>query len=162
MFLDITTKEIHMTEQDTAPQKSLWASLQAACGTPKDRVNNRNFLIWSLVWAVGLTVSSQTLKGRIFDVPADSGWLWIPAIVPVLLFLGLMRAFLGVVRGADELQRLIQLQALAVGFGAGILLLMHWELFEFVGAPAIDPSDAVMVPIFAWVISQLYFALRYR
>jgi hypothetical protein len=51
---------------------------------------------------------------------------------------------------------------MAVGFGAGLLLLMHWELFEFVGAPAMDPSDAVMVPMAAWISSPLYLAWRYR
>jgi hypothetical protein len=81
---------------------------------------------------------------------------------PVVLFIGLLRAYLRFVRGTDELQRLIQLQALAVGFGAGILLLVHWELFEFLGAPGMDPSDAVMVPIFAWIFSQLYLGWRYR
>ena len=162
MKLYIKTMGIYMTEHDETAQRSHWTNT-FSCGTPTDKRNNRLILAWSLAWAVGLTVAAQTLKGRIFDVAIGANALtWVIALVPVALFVGVLRAYLRFVRGTDELQRLIQLQALAVGFGAGLLLLMHWELFEFVGAPGMDPSDAVMVPIFAWVSSQFYFGWRYR
>jgi hypothetical protein len=119
-------------------------------------------MAWTLIWGIGLTIASQSLKGRLFPVDAGSLLAWAVALLPVALFVGVLWAYLRFLQKADELQRLIQLQSLAVGFGAGLLLLMHWELFEFVGAPAMDPSDAVMVPMAAWISSQLYLAWRYR
>jgi hypothetical protein len=153
--------EIYMAEHDET-QKSRWSNAAFSHGTPTDRRNNRLIVFWTLAWGVGLTIGSQTLKGRILHVEAGSLRAWIFALAPVVLFVGALRAYLRFLRGTDELQRLIQLQALAVGFGVGLLLLLHWELFEFVGAPAMDPSDAVLVPIFAWIFSQIYFGWRYR
>lgn len=42
-------------------------------------------------------------------------------------------------READELQRGIQLQALAVGFGVTIVALMTYPALELVGVPALAP-----------------------
>ncbi len=151
-----------MTERDEATHTTFWKTVTGACGTPTDRRNNRRIVAWALAWAVGLTLAAQTLKGRIFHLEAGSWEAWVVALVPVVVCLGFIHAYLRFVRGTDELQRLIQLQALAVGFGAGVLLLLHWELFEFAGMPAMDPSDAAMVPVFAWIVSQLYFTWRYR
>jgi len=149
-----------MTEQRESA--GIWQALSRACGTPADKRNNGRIVGWTAAWAVGLTFASQTLKGRILDVAPGSWRSWAIALVPVALFVGVLGAYLRFLRETDELQRLIQLQALAVGFGAGVLLLIHWELFELVGWPAMDPSDAVLVPIFAWMISLLYLAWRYR
>jgi len=157
------TMEIDMVEHQESAGSGILQTLSKACGgTPIDRRNNWRIVAWTLAWAVGLTVASFTLKGRIFHVAAGSLSSWVLALVPVVLFVGVLAAYLRFLRQTDELQRLIQLQALAVGFGAGILLLMHWELFELVGLPQMDPSDAAMVPIFAYVLSAASLAWRYR
>jgi hypothetical protein len=79
-----------------------------------------------------------------------------------VLALGAFHAYVRFLRMADELTRLVQLQGMAVAFGATILFLFNWELLERVGAPALDPSDAVLVPMLAWVVGMLVAARRYR
>lgn len=151
-----------MTEHDDTRSEGPMAWLAAACGTPTDRRNNMSFLRWTLAWAVGLTASAQSLKRGFFGLEPGSLATWVVASAPAVLGVLMMAAYLRFLRETDELTRLIQLQSLAVGFGAGVLLLLHWELFEFVGAPAMDPSDAVMVPMLAWAGSLLFFSRRYR
>ena len=59
-------------------------------------------------------------------------------------------------RMADELTRLVQLQGLALGWGATVVFLLNWELLEAAGAPSLDAGDALLVPVFAWAFGQLY------
>ena len=84
------------------------------------------------------------------------------SVVPGVLAVVLLFSYLRFLRMTDELTRLIHLQALAVGFIAVVFLLLHWELFEAAGAPAMDPSDAAMVPIFAFCFGLVAIGWRYR
>ena len=65
-------------------------------------------------------------------------------------------------READELQRTIQLQALALGFGAGFFALPGYRIFERLGAPAADIADFTMVMAFFYVIGAFLGWRRYR
>ena len=86
---------------------------------------------------------------------------WVMAVFPNVVAVGMLLAYLRFLRMADELTRLIQLQGLAVGFGAWIFSAMAWKAFEAAGATF--PDDVLfMVPILAMSIGTLYFAWRYR
>ena len=110
------------------------------------------------------TVAAQALRRNLggFDLEAGLWRSWMVAAAPNAVAVGVLFAYLRFLRMTDELVRLVQLQALAVGFGVTFFFLMAWELFETVGAPGLDPSEAVLVPIAAWMLGSLYFNRKYR
>jgi len=65
-------------------------------------------------------------------------------------------------RKADELQRAIQLHALALGFGASWLALCGYPLLERLGAPALVPGDYVVVMAVFFSLRILLGRRRYR
>jgi hypothetical protein len=92
---------------------------------------------------------------------------WLAAILPVIpmvwYFLGL-GAWL---RSLDELQRLIQLEALLIQFGVtGIAILAYGLLAKFEVVPDSKISDVWsvlwMVIFFSWAIGQLIVRRKYR
>ncbi len=63
---------------------------------------------------------------------------------------------------ADELLRKIQLEGLALGFGAGVIFAMSYQLLERAGAPQLQVSDTVVVMMVGWAVGQLLGLRRYR
>ena len=109
--------------------ESSWAS----CGgsTPRDQKNSVRILGASLTWAGSLIGAALMLKQ---DLPGPIAWLVasIPTVAGIWAFFG-YRRFL---READELQRMIQLHALALGFAAGWIAICGYSMFELAGAAA--------------------------
>ncbi len=138
--------------------------LASCVGTAADRRNQVRFVAWSFAWMLGFTAAAQTLKGNLSGLGLEvDGWAaWVVAVLPNVLAVGTVLAYVRFLRMADELTRLVQLQGLAVGWGATVVFLLNWELLEAAGAPSLDAGDALMVPIFGWAFGQLYFGRRYR
>jgi hypothetical protein len=87
---------------------------------------------------------------------------WIVAALPLLASFYTLRAYLKYLREADELQRRVQLEALGLGFGAGVLFMMGYRLFERIGAPKLDMNAALFVMLLTWAFAQAWIARRYR
>ena len=64
--------------------------------------------------------------------------------------------------GADELQRVIHLEALALGFGGGAIAVCGYRLFERLGAPSADISDAALALAIFYSIGLVRGSWRYR
>ena len=149
---------------DEARPASPWAWLCYGIGTAADRRNQVLFLAWTFAWMLGFTAAAQTLKGNLsgLGLEVEGTAAWVVAVLPNLLAVGAVLAYVRFLRMADELTRLVNLQGLAVGWGATVVFLFNWELLEAAGAPPLDAGDALMVAVFAWAFSQLYFGWRYR
>jgi len=78
------------------------------------------------LWAVTFVGARLWIEALEFG----SGWVYVAAALPVLPFLGLVAALVRSTRDADELERRIQLEGLAVGFAFAILVLMVLGLLE--------------------------------
>jgi peptidoglycan/LPS O-acetylase OafA/YrhL len=72
-----------------------------------------------------------------------TGWYVAWSLSPVIPFLWLMWAQLKSLRRADEYQRIIQLEAMAIGFGTVLLLSMVAGLLE--GARMGDPRQSLQI-----------------
>src|SRR5215211_4706876 len=59
----------------------------------------------------------------------------------ILLLAGAARSYVVFLRGADELLRKIQLEALAMSFGVACIFMIGWRLCERLGAPKLDVDD---------------------
>lgn len=133
------------------------------CGdlTAADRKNLWRVQIWGGLWAVVFVASSQLLKRWPELVPGialRAGLVALTTVLGVVMVL----AFVRFLREADELVRRIHLEALAVSFGATVVITTSWRLVERLGAPKGDISDALLPMMAVWMIAQIVATRRYR
>jgi len=125
--------------------------------TPRDVQNMRVFNYWFLSAMVFFLVATFAIK-RELVVPA-LGWT-LTALSVGLLVMG-VRAYIVFIRNADELLRKVQLEALALGFGAGMVFMLGWRLCERLGALKLDVSDPIIVMMLVFAVGQYIGIRRY-
>jgi hypothetical protein len=145
-------------QQETGRLSGLSMGL-CADATPRDRANQRRFLVWILAWAIAFVAATWLLKNGV--VPAGPA-AWLVALAPTLIGIGAVWSYLTFLRQADELTQRIQLESLAWAFGVGVLFMTGYRLFERTGAPALDIDDALVVMMFVWAAAQVVVARHYR
>ena len=129
-------------------QRSLWERMTCSGQlTERDRKNQWVSTGWIFIWSVAFVVASLVLKRELIEGPAR----WAVAIFPTVLGMGTIMVFQRFLAQADELQRKIQLDALAFGFGVGVIGSVGLELLQRAGAPVFDPSSVMMLMIVAYV-----------
>ena len=135
---------------------SEWRELPAA-----DRKNRRRYVIWWLAWGVVFTTTSIVLKHWPQLVP---GLPLRVALIALSTALGVATAlaFIRFLRQTDELVRKTNLEAMAVAFGAIMVLGTTWGLVENAGGPHWNLRDAFLVIVYVWLIAQIFANSRYR
>lgn len=103
----------------------------------------------------------MALYRRLWRCQRDRPALWAVAILPGLLGVALVFVYLHMLREMDEFMRRVQLEGLAVGFGAGVVFAITYGLLEQVGAPE-SGNRPIVVMMFAWAAGQLLALWRYR
>jgi hypothetical protein len=131
------------------------------CGTALARRNQYRAVIWMAGWMVVYTLAAQALRGNLGG-PELTGWAaTAAALAPNLAALGALRAYLRFLREADELTRLIQVQSLAIGFGAWFFWTLSWQLLEYSGFARPADDWMLMFPVAVMAIAQLALTRRY-
>lgn len=126
--------------------------------TERDRRNASRANAWLLAWMVSFFLATFGIKLEI--LPA--GLLTYLAIaVSSLLGLVSVIAFTRFLREADELQRKIQLEALALGFGGGFLATFTLSLVERAADTRMDLGDPFLAMVVLYVVGILLGARRY-
>ena len=126
--------------------------------TPRDLRNLRVFNIWTFSAAACFVGVTFLLRKSI----VDTGVLgWSLAILTLVLTLLATRAYVVFLRSADELVRRIQLEGLALGFGAGAVFMLPYRLFERLGAPKLDSADPFVIMAIFWALGQYLGMRRY-
>jgi hypothetical protein len=105
---------------------------------------------------LGVLIAALTILKAYPDV----WWRYPVALAPMVPCVGIVRAILRYLRGADELQRRIELEALAFAFAAGSLVLSYGFL-QIVGLP--DVSWMAVWPVLAgcWIVGKWLAQRRY-
>jgi hypothetical protein len=136
-----------------------WAWGCSGSATPTDLRNLGRFNLWLLVWAVSFGGATYLLSRHIvppglpgYALAGGSTLLGVVALGSYVVFL----------RAADELQRKIQLDALAIAFGVGVVFMNGYRLLEHAGAPRLEVSDPLLPMLAAWVVAQFWGLRRYR
>lgn len=119
--------------------------LSLACGTKRDRDNQLRILPWTAAWMGLWLVATFAIKNEWISSPVA---VVLVAIVLVGPGLGTMLAYRRYLREADELIRKIELDALALTVGVGLVTgLSYWllELAEIADEPGLPMVVAVMM-----------------
>ena len=127
--------------------------------TPRDRRNQLRTVSWLFAWTVSWVIANAALK---------NGWAndWIPAplfaVVPTILGIVMLFAYWRFLREADELQRKIQLESLAVGFGAGVVGGYTIHLLSRAGVlTSVEISEVAAFMMVVYAIATLVGERRY-
>ena len=127
--------------------------------TPRDARNLRVFNFWLLAGMLCFAAAT-ILLGRKILTPGPLAWAL--TILTIGLITIALRSYIVFLRGADELLRKIQLEALSLSFGAVAIFMLGWRLFERLGAPKLDVDDPFLVMTIVWALGQWYGFRRYR
>ena len=125
--------------------------------TETDRKNQRNIVFWSLAWIVPfLTANLAVRNDWIGDDP-----LALAATVGVTgLGVGALLAFRRFLSNADELMRKIQLDALALTVGVGVVSGFSYTLLESAGIVANAEVMTLILVMMVTYIAGIVVGLR--
>ncbi len=142
---------------ENSSRESFWDR----CGgsTPRDRANMRRVVITLLGWAVVFVGASKGIKGELVPPGPIS---WIVATLPVIAGILAVLAYRRFLNEGDELQRMVQLQALALGFGGSLFAMAGYQVFVPLGAPPADINDFIVVMSIFFSLGNILGWRRYR
>lgn len=113
----------------------------------------------SLAWAVCFAGARSLIRHGLLPggvVP------WLVAALPTVAGVVLVAAYTRYLREIDELQRAIQLRAMALGFGGGFLGICSYVTFQALGGPQMDPVDLLAIMPVVYAIGIIVDSWRYR
>jgi hypothetical protein len=143
--------------ESSQPQRRWWTAFLCQDVTQEDRRNQYRFVVRCLAWAISFVAATFILEARELSRAASL----VVALVPTVLGVTVVWAYVTFIRHADELLRKIHMEALALGFGAGVIFMLSYRLFERAGAPELDISDPLLVMLLVWTAGQLVLTRRY-
>jgi uncharacterized membrane protein (DUF485 family) len=92
----------------------------------------------------------------------DAAWRIPVALLPMLPAIVLIMVFVRHLRGMDELQSRIQLEALAIGFGGTAVLTFGYGFLQGVGFPLLNWTFVFPLMIGLWGIGVAIAERRYQ
>ena len=120
-------------------------------------------IIWGVLWMVsyfGALAALETMSATQAD------WSRVAvALIPIVPFVAFLWSFIRTMREADELERRIQLEALAIAYPLAIVLIMLLALVQL--AVPLNPNDWSyrhvwpFLPMF-WLAGQAIARRRYQ
>ena len=144
---------LDMTENT---ETSFWSRCMGI--SPQDRKNQRRILWATLSWAVVYTGSMWIIKRELIAAPAA----WALAAVTAATGVVVLFVYGRFLRQTDELARLVQLEALALGFGGTFFALSAYSVCEQLGSPPLDLEDAPIVMVAFYFLGVFLGWRRYR
>ncbi len=138
---------------------SIWHFLGAGGGdTPTDIKNNKSLTAWSLIWAAAIIGASAIVT----NLELDPTLHWSIALVPNVAAFFTLRCYLKFLRMTDEMQRRVQIEGLAIGFGTGYAFTIGYLVAEAAGAPPMNMAALVLVMTIGWLGGNLFAVRRYQ
>ncbi len=133
-----------------------------ACkGLPARDIKNANIAnLWIFAWAASLGIISYI-----------SDYEWYSSIITITITLiihigigaGMMLAYRRFLKELDELERKIQLDALAFSVGSTILVFSSYSILENAGiVPELSPSILIAVLALTYSAGLIFGRIRYR
>jgi hypothetical protein len=115
---------------------------------------------WVFVWMASLTISD---KAALYGWWSAEWITWLSIAVNFLLGAWLILRFLRLLRGMDDLQRRIQLEALAFAFGISLVGCISYSLLGTWGYITVEEvTDIFMLMCVSYSLAALYGVWKYR
>ena len=127
----------------------------------RGRVSEAKVFYWCLAWTLataGATFGPELLWG--YGTLITS----IGIAIQLAIGFGMIWTFKGFLLAMDELQRLIQLEALSLAFGVGVVVGLSYELLEDVKLITFEPeiSHLIMLMSLTYLFGLFLSNRRYR
>ena len=126
--------------------------------TERDARHLKVFNFWLMAGMGCFFAATVLLSEKIID---RGPLAYALCIATVVLMSGATRAYVIFLRGADELVRKIQVEALSMSFGAAAIFMIGWRLAERLGAPRLDVDDPFIIMVIVWGVGQWAGYRRY-
>ena len=117
----------------------------------------RMWQLWLVLWIGSFVATTATY---VLGAPPPAVG-YTAALANAALGVAAVWSYFRLLRRADELERKIQVESLALGFGAGAVGMMAYRLLERAGAPPLDVNDALLVMLLAYAIGVVLARRRY-
>jgi hypothetical protein len=125
--------------------------------TPRDRRNYRLVGLTQFIWLACLIANGRTFQ-HLLIAPVRV----IVALLPMAAGALVVWTYARFVRQADDLQKAIQLNALAIGFGVCVLFTLGYPPIERLGMPHFEPHHFIGVGLLSYFLASAFSSLRYR
>jgi len=145
---------------DSNKRGNAFTRFLAACQgmTARDQRNARVTNWWLLAWMVCFVGTAFAIRDGV--LPAGP-LAWAAIAICTLLGLVVVRYYMRFVREADELLRKIQLEALAIGFGAAFIGNFTMSLVERLRGESFDMGDLFLLMVFSYMVGIIAGMRRY-
>ena len=110
-----------------------------------------------LAYTIILAVSSSLTSAY-----SDAAWRFPIAVTPVVPFMYGIVAYVRYLQSVDELQQRINLEALAIAFGATAAITFCYGFLEHVGLPHINWWWVWPVMGASWILGNEYAVRKYK
>lgn len=121
------------------------------------RSSVKEFGVLMLVYLIVLALSMAFVKAY-----PGSTWRFVVVLAPVVPAFFFVLAIVRHVRRLDELQRRIQLEALALAFPSSALATFSYGLLQRVGLPPLNWTWVWLVMTGFWLLGTVVATRRYR
>ncbi len=154
-----SVKQTCHPDKETVPVKTTDDSLFSRCAGPKrDRYNQRRIILWSFLWGSSFVAVTQAIRREWLPLGVSLAGVAVTALLGVATLLAHHRYL----QEADELRRKIEMEALALAFGVGVVGgLTYWQLVVSGAAPATGFSYVFVAMILAHPVGVLIGHRRY-
>ena len=133
-----------------------------ACrGLPSRDLKNANIVnLWTISWVVSLGLISFISKSQWYS----SGFPTILAFtVQTVIGIGMLLAYVRFVKNLDEMERKIQLDALAVSVGVTVVGFASYSVLDMSGVvPDLKSSYLIALIALTYMAGILFGRIRYR
>ena len=121
----------------------------------------RKYLIRMLT-AMSLYVLATAISIRVIKHDPSVSWKYAWALLPMVPASFVPIAVVSLLREIDELQRKIQLEALAFGFATAAVLTMSYGFLQNAGLPELNWVWVWPVMAACWIVGLIAARWRYR
>jgi hypothetical protein len=145
-----------MRDMEPRTESGFWTTCFGS--SPRERWAATWFAVTCLAWAVSFVAAAAVLNRELVAARAS----WAVAAVPAVFAVATLLVCVRYLRELDELQRRVQLGALAFACGMTWVAIAAYPLFELVGAPKADSSSYMLVMVFSYMVGIIVAGVRYR
>jgi hypothetical protein len=115
-------------------------------------------IIFSAVIFFVILLGSQWLLNQDFSQP----YQFLIALAPAFPAAWLAISIASAISQLDELQRRIQLEGIAIGFGGSVIVALTYALLVQVGIPQVSWMFVPLLMVLLWAVGKLWTMWKYR